>query len=165
LKAILQQIIKLQTMPTYELAPAGNKQLKKTWTLTMMAYYTVIIAVFAYNLIYKSGSTLNLAIFACIIAALAVGYVFGRKKYYAIMDSTQLIVNDDNITMRVLDRPDITIAFKNIKQVTHRKDGIYLTNKLPKEPSLLIINKFDEFYAIEKLVNDKVSENQLQAAN
>jgi len=152
-------------MPTYELAPAGNKELKKTWTLTMMAYYTVIVAVFAYNLIYKSGSALNLGIFACIIVALAAGYVFGRKKYYAIMDSTQLIVNDEGITMRVLNRPDITMAFKNIKQVTHRKDGIYLTNKLPNEPSLLIINQFDEFYAIEKLVTEKVTENELQAAN
>jgi hypothetical protein len=147
-------------MPSYEFSPAGNADLKKTWTRTMLAYYAVIIAVFAYNLLYKNGNTLGIGIFVCIIAALAAGFYFGRKKYYAIMDSTQLIITETEITMRVLGRPDITIAFDNIKEMKHRKDGIYLQSRVGNKPSLLVINKFENFYEIEKLVTDKIKENQ-----
>lgn len=149
-------------MPTYEFSPEGNADLKKTWNRTMVAYYTVIILVFAYNLLYKSPTTLNISIYAVILVALSTGYIFGRRKYYAIMDSTQLITTNNDITMRVADRPDITVEYNNIKDLKHRKDGIYLQSKVATKPSLLIINKFDKFYEIEKLLTDKVHENSVQ---
>jgi hypothetical protein len=152
-------------MPVFKFSPNGNADLKKTWTRTMLAYYAVIILVFAYNLLYKNSTALTMGIFAIIIVALAVGYIFGRKKYYAIMDSTQLITTDNDITLRVLNRPDVTMAFNNIKEMTHRKDGIYLQSKTATKPSLLIINKFENFYEIEKLMTDKVQENSLPAAS
>ena len=147
-------------MPVYEFSPEGNADLKKTWTRTMLAYYAVIILVFAYNLLYKTGTALTMGIFAIIIAALAAGFVFGRKKYYAIMDSTQLITTDNDITLRVLNRPDITVTFSDIKEIKHRKDGIYLVSKAASKTSLLIINKFENFYEIEKLINDNIGKNQ-----
>jgi hypothetical protein len=152
-------------MSVYKFSPDGNADLKKTWTRTMLVYYAVIILVFAYNLLYKNGTTLTIGIFVVIIVALAAGYIFGRKKYYAIMDSTQLITTDNDITLRVLDRPDVTMAFSNIKEMIHRKDGIYLQSKTATKPSLLIINKFENFYEIEKLITDKVQENSLPAAS
>ncbi|MDB5063408.1 MAG: hypothetical protein JWP67_3251 [Mucilaginibacter sp.] len=152
-------------MPVYKFSPEGNADLKKTWTRTMLVYYAVIILVFAYNLLYKNGTTLTIGIFAVIIVALAAGYIFGRKKYFAIMDSTQLIATDNDITLRVLDRPDVTMAFSNIKEMIHRKDGIYLQSKTATKSSLLIINKFENFYEIEKLITDKVHQNSLPAAS
>jgi hypothetical protein len=152
-------------MPVYKFSPDGNADLKKTWTRTMLAYYAVIISVFAYNLLYKNGTTLTIGIFAIIIAALVMGYIFGRKKYFAIIDSTQLATTDNDITLRVLNRPDVTMAYNNIKEITHRKDGIYLQSKVATKPSLLIINKFDNFYELEKLITDKVHENSLPAAS
>jgi hypothetical protein len=152
-------------MPIYKFTPAGKADLKKTWTRTMLAYYAVIILVFAYNLLYKNSTALTMGIFAIIIVALAAGYIFGRKKYFSIIDSTQLITTDNDITLRVLNRPDVTIAFSDIKKTTHRKDGIYLQSKVAAKPSLLIINKFENFYEIEKLITDKVQENSLPAAS
>jgi len=148
-------------MPVYEFSPEGNANLKKTWTRTMLAYYAVIILVFAYNLLYKTGTVLTMGIFAIIIIALAAGFIFGRKKYYAIMDSTQLITTDDDITLRVLNRPDVTVPFSDIKEIKHRADGIYLVGKAASKPSLLIINKFENFYGIEKLITGKVAQNRL----
>ncbi|MDB5287964.1 MAG: hypothetical protein JWR05_2913 [Mucilaginibacter sp.] len=152
-------------MPVYKFTPAGNADLKKTWTRTMLAYYAVIILVFAYNLLYKNSTALTMGIFAIIIAALAAGYIFGRKKYFSIIDSTQLITTDNDITLRVLNRPDVTMAFSNIKEMTQRKDGIYLQSKIATKPSLMIINKFENFYELEKLITDKVHENSLAAAS
>jgi hypothetical protein len=152
-------------MPVYKFTPAGNADLKKIWTRTMLAYYVVIILVFAYNLLYKNSTALTTGIFAIIIVALATGYIFGRKKYFSIIDSTQLITTDNDITLRVLNRPDVTMAFNNIKEMTHRKDGIYLQSKTASKPSLLIINKFENFYEVEKLMTDKVQGNSLPAAS
>jgi hypothetical protein len=149
-------------MPVYKFSPNGNADLKKTWTRTMLAYYAVIILVFAYNLLYKNSTALTISIFAIIVVALVGGYIFGRKKYYAIMDSTQLITTDNDITLRVLDRPDVTMAFNNLKEMTQRKDGIYLQSKIAAKPSLMIINKFANFYEIEKLITVKIAENGLQ---
>jgi hypothetical protein len=147
-------------MPTYEYSPEGNADLKKTWARTMVAYYTVILIVFTYNLLYKNGTALNIGIFVVIVAALGAGYWFGRKKYFAITDSTRLVVTDYDITLQVIDRPDITIAFANIKDLKHRKDGIYLQSNIATKPSLLISNKFSDFYEIERLLTNKVHENQ-----
>lgn len=149
-------------MPVYKFSPNGNADLKKTWTRTMLAYYTVIILVFAYNLLYKNSTVLTIGIFAIIVVALVGGYIFGRKKYYAIMDSTQLITTDNDITLCVLDRPDITLTFSNIKEMTQRKDGIYLQSKTAAKPSLMIINKFANFYELEELIKVKIAENTLQ---
>jgi hypothetical protein len=149
-------------MPTYKLSPEGNAQIKKTWKRTMWLYYAVIISVFAYNLLYKYSKPLNTGIFVCIVIALAAGYFYGRKKYDAITDSTHLIVNDDGMTLQVLDKPDVSMAFTNIKKMNHRKDGMYLVSKDATKPSLLIVNQFEKFYEIEKLINDKIHENELQ---
>jgi hypothetical protein len=85
-------------MPVYRFSPEGNIAMKKTWVRTMVVYYTIIIAVFAYNLLYKGHNALSIGIFAVIIVALTFGYIFGRKKYFAIIDSTELITNDTDIT-------------------------------------------------------------------
>lgn len=150
-------------MSVYRFSPEGNIAMKKTWVRTMLVYYGVIIAVFAYNLLYKGHNALSIGIFVVIIAALGFGYIFGRKKYFAIIDNTELTANDTEVTLSVKDRPDITIAYHNIKKITHRKDGIQLISKLPAEPSMIIINKFEDFYGIEKLVTDKVNANELPA--
>lgn len=150
-------------MPVYRFSPQGNIDMKKTWVRTMWVYYGVIITVFAYNLLYKGHNALSIGIFVVIIAALGFGFIFGRKKYFAIIDSTELITDNNEITLSVKDRPDITIAYSNIKKIIHRKDGIQLISKLPAEPSMIIINKFEDFYGIEKLVNDKVNTNELPA--
>jgi hypothetical protein len=148
-------------MPVYRFSPEGNIDMKKTWVRTMLVYYGIIIAVFAYNLLYKGHNTLSIGIFVVIVAALTFGYIFGRKKYFAIIDSTELTADDTEVTLRVKDRPDITIAYRNIKKITHRKDGIHLSSKLPAEPSMIIINKFEDFYGIEKMITDKVNANEL----
>lgn len=150
-------------MSVYRFSPEGNIAMKKTWVRTMLVYYGVIIAVFAYNLLYKGHNTLSIGIFVVIIAALGFGYIFGRKKYFAIIDGTELVTDDTEITLRVKDRPDITIAYHNIKKIAHRKDGIQLISKLPADGSMIIINKFEDFYGIEKLVTDKVNANELPA--
>jgi hypothetical protein len=149
-------------MPVYRFSPQGNIDMKKTWVRTMLVYYGIIIAVFAYNLLYKGHNTLSIGIFVVIVAALTFGYIFGRKKYFAIIDSTELTTDDNEVTLSVKDRPDITIAYSNIKKITHRKDGIHLSSKLPAEPSMIIINKFEDFYGIEKLLNDGIAQNQIQ---
>jgi hypothetical protein len=149
-------------MPVYRFSPQGNIDMKKTWVRTMLVYYGIIIAVFAYNLLYKGHNTLSISIFVVIVAALTFGYFFGRKKYFAIIDSTELTTDDTEVTLRVKDRPDITIAYRNIKKITHRKDGIHLSSKLPAEPSMIIINKFEDFYGIEKLITDKTAQSQIQ---
>ena len=150
-------------MPVYRFSPQGNIDMKKTWVRTMLVYYGIIIAVFAYNLLYKGHNTLSIGIFVVIVAALTFGYIFGRKKYFAIIDSTELTADDNEVTLSVKDRPDITIAYHNIKKITHRKDGIHLSSKLPAGPSMIIINKFEDFYGIEKLLNDKISQNENQS--
>lgn len=149
-------------MPTYRLSPEGNAQIKKTWKRTMWLYYAVIVTVFAYNLLYKYNKPLNTGIFACIVAALAAGYIYGRKKYDAITDSTTLIVSESEMTLQVLDKPDVSMPFSNIKKMNHRKDGMYVVSKDASKPSLLIVNQFEKFYEIEKLINNKISENELQ---
>ena len=149
-------------MPTYHLSPEGNAQIKKIWKRTMWLYSVVIVTVFAYNLLYKYSKPLNTGIFVCIVVALAAGYIYGRKKYDAITDSTTLIVTDTEMTLRVLDKPDVSMAFSNIKKMNHRKDGMYLVSKDATKPSLLIINQFDKFYEIEKLINNKISGNEVQ---
>lgn len=150
-------------MPVYRFSPQGNIDMKKTWVRTMWVYYGVIIAVFTYNLLYKGHNALSIGIFVVIITALGFGFIFGRKKYFAIIDSTELITDDAAITLSVKDRPDITLAYRNIKKIVHRKDGIQLISKLPAESSMIIINKFEDFYGIEKLVTDKVNANELPA--
>src|SRR4051794_33605032 len=116
-------------MPTYKLSPEGSAQIKKTWKRTMWLYYAVIICVFAYNLLYKYSKPLNTGIFVCIVVALAAAYFYGRKKYDAITDSTTLIVTENEMTLQVLEKPDVTIPFSNIKKMDHRKDGMYLVSK------------------------------------
>jgi len=150
-------------MPVYRFSPQGNIEMKKTWVRTMWVYYGVIIAVFAYNLLYKGHNALSIGIFVVIITALGFGFIFGRKKYFAIIDGTALITDDNGVTLSVKDRPDITIAYHNIKKIIYRKDGIQLISKLPADSSMIIINKFEDFYGIEKLVTDKVNENELPA--
>ena len=150
-------------MPAYRFSPEGNIAMKKTWVRTMLVYYAIIIAVFAYNLLYKGHNALSIGIFVVIIAALGFVYIFGRKKYFAIIDNTELTADDTEITLSVKDRPDIAIAYHNIKKIIHRKDGIQLISKLPADGSMIIINKFEDFYAIEKLVTDKVNANELPA--
>ena len=103
-------------MPVYRFSPQGNIDMKKTWVRTMLVYYGIIIAVFAYNLLYKGNNTLSIGIFVVIVAALTFGYIFGRKKYFAIIDSTELTADDNEVTLSVKDRPDITIAYRNIKK-------------------------------------------------
>jgi len=148
-------------MTVYQYSPEGNAELKRTWTRTMMVYYAVIILVLAYNLLYRNPTTLNVSIYAVIIVALVAAYIFGRKKYFGIVDSTELIVTDSDITQRMNSRPDVAIAFSNIKLVQQRKDGIYLQSKVGNKPSLLISNCFERFAEIEKLVADK----QVQTAS
>jgi hypothetical protein len=64
-------------MPVYRFSPEGNIAMKKTWVRTMLVYYGVIIAVFAYNLLYKNGTIhLSIGIFVVIIAALGFGVHF-----------------------------------------------------------------------------------------
>lgn len=152
-------------MPEYKLSAEGNAKLKKTWTYTLLASYMVIIAIFAFNLLYRGGSTNNIIIFSVILVALIRGFVYGRKKYFRGVDATQLIVDQEKITLHTLNQPDITINLADIKKVSHRGQGIFLVNKFPKKNSMMIINKFEGFYEIEKLVNDAVSENQLQTAH
>lgn len=150
-------------MPVYRFSPQGNIDMKKTWVRTMWVYYGVIIAVFAYNLLYKGHNALSIGIFVVIITALGFGFIFGRKKYYDIIDSTELITDDTEVTLHVKDRPDITLAYRNIKKIIQRKDGIQLISKLPADASMIIINKFEDFTGIEKLVTDKVNANELPA--
>ena len=161
MKGILQHIITITPMTIYKYSPEGNAELKKTWARTMMVYYAVIILVLAYNLLYRNPTTLNISIYAVIIVALVAGYIFGRKKYFSIVDSTELMITDSDVTQRMNSRPDVVIAFSNIKLVQQRKDGIYLQSKVGNKPSLLISNCFERFDEIEKLVAEKM----LQTAN
>jgi hypothetical protein len=150
-------------MPVYRFSPQGNIDMKKTWTRTMWVYYAVIIVVFAYNLLYKGHNALSIGIFVVIITALGFGFIFGRKKYFAIIDTTELSADDASVTLHVKDRPDITLAYRNIKKIIQRKDGIQLISKLPAEPSMIIINKFEDFGGIEVLITNKINSNELPA--
>jgi hypothetical protein len=148
-------------MPVYRFSTQGNINMKKTWVRTMLVYYSIIIAVFTYNLVLKEHNVLTISIFAVIIAALTFGYIFGRKKYFAIIDNTELIADDTEVTLSVKDRPDITIAYRNIKKIIHSKDGLQLIAKPPADLSIIIVNKFEDFYGIEKLITDKVNMTEL----
>ncbi|MES2265482.1 MAG: hypothetical protein V4520_01900 [Bacteroidota bacterium] len=148
-------------MPQYKLSAEGNAKLKKTWTYTLLASYVVIIAIFAFNLLYRGGSTNNIIIFTVILVALIGGFFYGRKKYFRGVDATKLIVDQEKITLHTLNQPDITINLADIKKVTHRGQGIFLVNKFPKKHSMMIINKFEGFYEIERFVSDAAKVNSL----
>ncbi|MEB0264008.1 MULTISPECIES: hypothetical protein [unclassified Mucilaginibacter] len=149
-------------MPEYKLSAEGNAKLKKTWTYTILASYIVIIAIFAFNLLYRGGSTTNIITFAIIFMALIAGFVYGQKKYFKGIDATKLTINYEKIVLHTLNQPDVAINLADIKKVTHRGSNIFLVNKIPKKNSLTIINKFESFYEIEKLVNDAAEANNLQ---
>ncbi|MET3978477.1 hypothetical protein ABIB62_001046 [Mucilaginibacter sp. UYP25] len=149
-------------MPEYKLTAEGNAKLKKTWTYTILASYVVIICIFAFNLLYRGGTTANIITFAIIFMALIVGFVYGKKKYFKGVDATNLIIDGQKIVLHTLNQPDVAIDLADIKKVTHRGPGIFLVNKFPKKSSMMIINKFESFYEIEKLVNDAAAANSLQ---
>jgi hypothetical protein len=148
-------------MPVYKLTADGKAKLKKTWTFTLLASYIVMVGIFAFNLLYRGGDTRDIIIFSVILVALIAGYIYGRNKYFKGIDATKLVVDDEKILLHTLNQPDIEIYFTDIMKVTHRGQGIFLVNRSPKKKSLFIINKFEDFYEIERLVNDKVHENSL----
>ncbi|MEO7211865.1 hypothetical protein [Mucilaginibacter sp.] len=145
-------------MSKYELTTEGRIKLKKVWTVTILGAYAAIIGVFAYNLLYRTGDTISVTIFAVILAALTGFFFYGRKKYFLNTDSTELTVDDDRITLHVSGQPDVAITFENISQVKPAKQGIYLINKFPSKKSLFVMNKFECFDEIQKLVADRVKE-------
>ncbi|GGH17255.1 hypothetical protein [Mucilaginibacter phyllosphaerae] len=148
-------------MTVYKYSQDGNTELKRSWTRTMMIYYAVIILVLAYNLLYRNPTTLSVSIYAIIIIALVAAYIFGRRKYYAIIDNTELIVTDIDVTLHITNKPDVVIAYSNIKDIKQRKDGIYLQSKASNKPSVLVSNCFECFEEIEKVIADR----QLQITN
>ncbi|OOQ58645.1 hypothetical protein [Mucilaginibacter pedocola] len=148
-------------MLKYALSAQGRAELKRSWTITILASFAAIIAVFSYNLLYRTGGTTNIIIFFAIAAALAVGFVFGRKKYFANTDGTQLTVDDDKITLHVPGQPEAAIAFENIRQIKEAKQGIHLISKLPAKRSVFVMDKFEGFDEIQKLIAERVREHSL----
>lgn len=151
-------------MPEYKYTAEGNAKLKKAWMYSMIFAYIGIISIFAFNLLYRGGDTRDIIIFSVIVVAMIAGFVYGQKKYFKGIDATKLIIDDKKITLHTLNQPDLTIKLSEISKVTHRNGNLFLVNRNPKNRSMLIINKFEGFYEIEKLVNEAVSQNILQTA-
>jgi hypothetical protein len=145
-------------MSKYELTTEGRLKLKQAWTFSILASFAAIIGVFSYSLLYRTGDTISVTVFAVILAALTSFFFYGRKKYFLNTDSTELTVDDDKITLHVSGQPDVAIAFENISQVKPAKQGMYLINKFPSKKSLFVMNKFECFDEIQKLVADRVKE-------
>ncbi|MFD0765885.1 hypothetical protein ACFQZI_13570 [Mucilaginibacter lutimaris] len=149
-------------MQEYKYTAEGNAKLKKAWMYSMIFSYIGIVSIFAFNLLYRGGDTRDIIIFSVIVAAMIMGFVYGRKKYFKGVDATKLIIDDKKITLHTLNQPDVTINLDAIMKVTHRNSHLFLVNRNPKNRSMLIINKFEGFYEIERLVNDAVATNNLQ---
>ena len=149
-------------MTSYKLTPEGNASLKKAWVTAILIGYVAIIITFSYNLLYRSGQIKDIVIFSIIAVALAVGYYFGRKKYFNGVDSMHLTLDEERVTVKLLNEPDITIAFSAISKITQRKNGIFLVNKLSKKNSIHVIDKFEHFDEIKKIIIEKVGEDKLQ---
>jgi hypothetical protein len=152
-------------MSKYELTTEGRTKLKKVWTVTILGAYAAIIGIFAYNLLYRSGEIRDISIFAIITILLITGFFYGRRKYFSGVDSTKLMVDDDKITLHGLNQPDVAIAFDNISQVKAARKGIYLINKFPSKKSLFVMDKFEGFDEIKKLIADRMKEFSMLTAS
>ena len=151
-------------MPEYKLTEAGKAELKKTWTITLVCAYTAIAAVFSYNLLYRGGTTQDIGIFTVVVIALLASFIFGRKKYFTGVDGTQLTLDDEKVTLKALNQANVTAAYQDIKEVRPGKLGIELVSKLKTKRSLFIMNKFESFDEIEKLIAQKAAKKEVAAA-
>lgn len=150
-------------MEIYKFTPEGNAKMKKQWLFTVFAFYIPSAGIFAFNLLYRGGTTQDIIIFSVIFVAMCVAYYFGHKKHLLTVDSTRLIVHEDKVTYHVSNQPDITIEYTSIRKVTPRKHGIFLVNRYASKKSLFIPNTFENYDAIEKLITQKVGNYDMAA--
>jgi drug/metabolite transporter superfamily protein YnfA len=57
-------------MSKYELTTEGRLKLKQAWTFSILASFAAIIGVFSYSLLYRTGDTISVTVFAVILVAL-----------------------------------------------------------------------------------------------
>jgi hypothetical protein len=143
-------------MPVYKLTEQGKAELKKTWTITLIFSYIAIAAIFSYSLLYKGRTGQDIAIYAVVVVALIASFFFGKKKYFAGVDNTQLIVDEETVTLKALSQADVSTAYADVKEIKQGKLGIELVNKSKAKRSLFIMNKFERFDEIQKVIAGKI---------
>ena len=143
-------------MPVYKLTEEGKAELKRTWTITLIFSYVAIAGIFSYSLLYKGRTRQDIAIYAVVVVALIASFIFGRKKYFAGVDNTQLMVDEETVSLKALSQADVATAYADIKEIKQGKLGIELVNKSKAKRSLFIMNKFERFDEIERIIAGKI---------
>ena len=147
-------------MPAYKLSEKGKAELKKTWTTTLVLSYIAIALIFSYSLLYTGRTMQDVAIFSVVVVALIASFIFGRKKYFAGVDNTEVTIDDDQVNMKALSQEGVNASYAEIKEIKQGKMGIELLIKGKR--SIFIMNKFERFDEIEAAITLKVNNRLLQ---